>query len=359
VIRSRRRDPDPPVARPPVLLLTRDRALADHVAALAEAAGAALLVRAAVPGRAGEAPLTLIGQDVAADLPAGHRGGVLVVRAEGADPPEGVWRQAVQIGADRVAVLPEAEPWLLEELADAARTGPASRIVAVLPGSGGAGASTLAVALAVTAAHRGARSVLLDVDPLGGGLDLALGLDRVPGLRWPDVPSGPGRWPPGLVTTALPEIGGVRVLACSRDEPVPLRPDRVGAAVDAAARESDLVVVDLPRQVTATEVEVLSRSSVALVVVAAEVRAAAAAAQLSAAAGLLGPELRVVVRPRAPGGLDPAAVADALELPLAVRLVGDPAAAALMDRGEAAALAGRGPLAQVCRELLAEVEPPW
>ena len=80
---------------PGVVLLSRDQALIDHVTALAEAAAAPLVVRGSViaPGRA--AALTLVGPDVAAELPRGRHGGILVVRVDGADPPDGVWRQAV------------------------------------------------------------------------------------------------------------------------------------------------------------------------------------------------------------------------------------------------------------------------
>ena len=73
-------------------------------------------------------------------------------------------------------------------------------------------------------------------------------LDAVPGLRWPDVPAGPGRWPAGLVRAALPEIDGVRVLAGAARRAGPAAPATVAPAVDAAARGERLVVVDLPRQ---------------------------------------------------------------------------------------------------------------
>ena len=58
--------------------------------------------------------------------------------------------------------------------------------VAVVGGCGGAGASVLAAALAVTAVRHGGRALLVDCDPLGGGLDLVLGAEHVAGLRWPD-----------------------------------------------------------------------------------------------------------------------------------------------------------------------------
>lgn len=358
-------DADPPPgtdsssAGEPVLLVTRDQALADHVRALADAAAAPLVVRAAAPPGARAAPLALIGLDVAADLPPGRHGGVLIARVDGADPPDGLWRRAVEMGAERVALLPEAEPWLIEALMDAATPSARAPVIGVLPGSGGAGASTLAVALAAVAARRGSRVVLVDADPLGGGLDLALGLDAIPGLRWPQVPNGPGRWPAGLVRTALPEVDGVSVLTCARDEPVPLRPVAVGRAVDAAARECDLVVVDLARHIGEVEADLLPRFECVLLVIAAEVRAVAAAAATAAAVTVLAGDVRLVVRTRSPGGPAPEDVADVLSLPLAGRVGADPNLAAAMERGETTSATRRGPLVELCGDLLAEILLPW
>ncbi|HEX8626693.1 MAG TPA: hypothetical protein VF755_00790 [Catenuloplanes sp.] len=47
--------------------------------------------------------------------------------------------------------------------------------IAVIGGHGGAGASTLAVALAQAACHAGRRTVLVDSDPLGGGIAARVG----------------------------------------------------------------------------------------------------------------------------------------------------------------------------------------
>ena len=97
--------------------------------------------------------MTLVGLDVTTQVATGAvRGAVLVVRVEGADPPEGVWRQAVEMGAEHVVLLPEAEEWLVRRLVDAAAPPARAPVLAVLGGCGGAGASSLAIALAVTAA---------------------------------------------------------------------------------------------------------------------------------------------------------------------------------------------------------------
>jgi secretion/DNA translocation related CpaE-like protein len=339
-----------------VLLVTRDRALGDHIRALADAAGTRVTVQptAAGPAFRGSA-LVLVGVDATDDVPRGRSGVVLVARIDGGEVPEGVWKQALELGAEQVAVLPEAEPWLLDRLIDAA--GPVDRapVIAVIGGRGGAGASTLAVALATTAARSGLRPVLIDADPWGGGIDLALGAEQLKGLRWPELPFGSGRLRPGALIGLLPDAGGVGVLACPRREPFELAPAAAAAALDAAARDGDLVVVDLPRRVGPTEQGLLSACNRVLLVVPAEVRAAASGAQVMAAVDVHTADLRVVVRGPAPTGLEAEAVADALALPLQGELRPEPGLAAALDRGEAGSLPPRGPLALLSRRILAEL----
>lgn len=145
-----------------------------------------------------------------------RRPGVLLLGLDLDDA--GVWVRAVQLGAEHVLFLPDAETWLLDRIADAVEgVGPPARTVAVLGGRGGAGASTLACALAVTAARRGLRTVLVDGDPLGGGLDILLGGETAAGLRWPDLMrlTGPGqrcRAGPGAARAQAARHAGLPVL---------------------------------------------------------------------------------------------------------------------------------------------------
>src|SRR5690606_16343574 len=95
---------------------------------------------------------------------------------------------AVALGAEQAVELPTAEAWLVDRLSRAAERGVAARpgrVLAVVGGRGGAGASVLATATAVVSARSGDRTLLVDCDPLGGGLDLVLGAEEVTGLRWP------------------------------------------------------------------------------------------------------------------------------------------------------------------------------
>lgn len=371
----------------PVTLLTCDDALADRVVTLAAAAGAAL-DRPVLPVRGprpapgwARAPLLLVGADVAdPDHPghpgalrgAGPAGGVVVLAA--GPPATDVWRHALTVGADQVAVLPEGDAWLLDRLSDAVSGPPTGRVVAVVGGRGGAGASTLAVTLALAAARRRLEPLLVDADPLGGGLDMLLGAEGVPGLRWPDVADVHGRLPPGLVSSTCPLVDGVRLLswgagplahrspgsvavpgAAGPVGPPEAGPDAVRAVLEASVREAGVTVVDLPRVVDEAQAVVLERCRTVLLVVPAEVRAAAAAARLAAVVRAQVDDVRLVVRGPAPTGLPARAVADLLGLDLGAALPAEPGLAALLDRGEAAAVRPRGALARFADRFVAEV----
>jgi secretion/DNA translocation related CpaE-like protein len=141
-------------------------------------------------------------------------------------------------------------------------------LVAVIGGRGGAGASVFATGLAVTAARCGAATVLVDADPLGGGLDLVLGWEELDGLRWPGLAAGTP-----AVVQALPRQAGLATLSFDRS-PAPRVPvDALVSTLATARRGSDLVVVDLPRRFDDTALLALAEAEQAYVVVPAELRA--------------------------------------------------------------------------------------
>ncbi len=280
-----------------------------------------------------------------------RRGGVvLVCRAE---PDPAVWRDAVELGAEHVAVLPEAQEWLAARIRRAASARAAAPVLAVLGGRGGAGASILAAALALTAADRGLAVTLLDVDPLGGGLDLVLGAEGAPGLRWPDLRHAPGRLPVGVVTATAPRAAGVSFVGWERTAPAEVAPQAVAAVLESASADADLVVVDLPRHPGAVPRVVLGAARSVYLVVPAEVRAAAAAARVVAAVEPFAGEILLVVRGPAPTGLPAEAVADSLGLPLAGELKPEPGLPAALDRGDVPPIRPRGPLSVLSARLVA------
>ncbi|MDT5043562.1 MAG: hypothetical protein QOE51_4547 [Actinoplanes sp.] len=153
------------------LVVTADPELLDELLRLAAAGGTDLDVApdpAAARLRFAAAPLVLIGADQAdaclrARLPRRPR----VVIVGRAPAVETVWSVAELLGAEHVAMLPTAESWIIDRLTERHEQTTTSRVIAVIGGRGGAGASILAGGLAVTAVSAGLRTLLIDGDPVG------------------------------------------------------------------------------------------------------------------------------------------------------------------------------------------------
>jgi secretion/DNA translocation related CpaE-like protein len=355
-------DPFPRTSEGPSrpLLATGRPELLDDLLRLAAAAGVeAEVATDPIAARASwaRAPLVLVGDDVAAlagDALPRRSGGVVLVGVDLDDA--GVWEHAVAVGAERVVFLPDAEDWLVARLADSVEGGATpAPLVAVVGGSGGAGASTLSAALAVTALRLGARPWLVDADPLGGGIDLAIGGEDTVGLRWPDLLASRGRVSAAALRSSLPAVeGDLVVLSWDRSDRLVVPPPAMRSVLAAARRGGDLVVVDLPRRVDEAAAHVLTQADVTLLVVRPAVRATAAAARVAASMAGLARDVRLVVIGTS-SGLPPGAVADALGLPLLAAARTEPGLAAAADRGEPPARSGRGSLAELCGRILREV----
>lgn len=333
------------------LIVTEDVALLDDLLRLCAAAGAEPQVHHSVPERKGsweEAPMVLVGDDAAARCRgATRRRGVMLVGRDQDDPD--VWRRAVEIGADCVLRLPDAESWLVDRIADAAEgVGREALTVGVIGGRGGAGASTLACALAVTAARSGRRTMLVDGDPLGGGLDVLLGGEQAEGRRWPDFAASKGRVAGGALEESLPRLHDLRVLSWDRGDSVVIRPEAMRSVLAAARRGGGVVVVDLPRRVDEAVAEALAQLDVGLLVVPGELRAVAAAGRVASMVGMVLQDLRAVVRGPYATGLDERWIADALRLPLAGELPLEPGLSQAQDNGSPPGSRARGPLAGFC-----------
>jgi secretion/DNA translocation related CpaE-like protein len=321
------------------LALTADPLLA------AELGRAGLLVRPSAGAEQWQAaPLVVVGDDVAdrcGGLP--RRPGVaLAVHGRAG---EGTWRRAVAVGAEHVVELPEAAEWLVARVsACSGRAGGA--VVAVVGACGGAGASALAVALGLVAARPDRPTVLVDGDPWGGGLDLAVGLEGVPGVRWSDVAGARGPVSAEVLAAGLPVARGLAVLSWGRVGPTEVTPE-VWAAVLLAARQAyELVVVDLPRNA-----DVLGQVDEVLLVVPDRVRAVAAAARVVERCGQVEVPVRLVRRGRA--RRHGVGLAEALGLPVAGGLTDDRQWGRCQEQGRPRA---GGPVLALAAALLATRE---
>ena len=274
-------------AHPRPLIVTCDQELLDDLLRIAEDAGMEVDVAAdpvaARPSFAG-APVVLVGVDLADACVRArlrrHHGVVLVGRHDGQDAPP-LWPVAEQLPAQHIAVLPAAEPWLTGHLREhRAPHGGTGRVVAVIGGRGGAGASVFAAGLAITASYRGVSTLLVDADPLGGGLDLLLGWEAIDGLRWPALSQTSGRSRSALAGRGAPAPGSAGRAVLRPHSPPEVPVDAMATTIYAGRRGRDLVVVDLPRRLDEGAALALADSDHAYLLVPAELRACAAAARV-------------------------------------------------------------------------------
>lgn len=253
-----------------------------------------------------------------------------------AETATATWQAAVAIGAQRVLRMPQQERDLVIELAEALAEATESarddqrhgRAVAVIGGCGGAGASLFAAAVAYAAAD----ALLLDLDPWGGGVDLLVGGETAPGLRWPDLALQGGRLNWADIRAALPRQRGISVLSGTR-RGYELDAGPVNAIVDGGRRGGVVVVCDLPRRLTEATHVALDNVDLVVLVSRCDVRACAASATLAPMLTAINPNLGLVVRGPAPGGLRAAEVADIVGVPLLASMRAEPQVAERLEHG--------------------------
>ncbi|MGV0439737.1 septum site-determining protein Ssd, partial [Corynebacterium mastitidis] len=244
-----------------------------------------------------------LGRDHEPALGAALPHGAPAVYLVGQDPGPVPHAAVVECRAERGFVIPAQAADLLRALGHTARAGsPAptasGRIIGVMGAVGGAGASTLAVAVARRMARHG-RVVLVDAVDASGGLDLLLGCEDAPGARWPDVRMAEGAVAVDEMVAALPESEGVSVLSAARggvDEGYRLGEADLRGALEAVRRGRLSAVVDLPAGGEAAEEG--ARACDEVVLCPAEVRAGARAATLGARLRAGGVPAGLVVRHR-------------------------------------------------------------
>ncbi|MET1152667.1 septum site-determining protein Ssd [Arthrobacter sp.] len=311
------RTPWRPAEATDVVLLGGTGRLRDEIARIVAAAGLALRLE---PSR--EAPVTAAGATpvlLGTGFARVPRAAAEIIVVGFIDEAAALWDLAASTGAGRVAVLPDGAAWLAEYLSRTWRRETAGKFVAVHGASGGVGTSALAGWLAATAARSGTATVLVDGDPLGGGLSSALGAAEVPGLVWPDLTEVQGTVNPVQLAASLPAIAGFSLLswAGTGGSALPEMPaaDTAAAVMAAAAGAFGLVVLDAGRLGTAPDVGPPVDDIVLLT--RADCRSRRAAASAVTAAVGTGANVHVVVRGPLPAGIDEELIAEGLGVPLA------------------------------------------
>jgi secretion/DNA translocation related CpaE-like protein len=345
---------------PGVLAVLTDSELRNELERVAAAVGVRIVhagLGSSVNRRTWSAAAGVVLDQAAADrygrsgLP--RRGHVSVLTV--AEPTTATWAGAIAVGARHVLRLPAQERELILELGEAAESarddGPRGQIVAVIGGCGGAGASLLAVALAYSAAYAAGKALLVDLDPWGGGIDLLVGGETAPGLRWPDLALQGGRLNWSAVREALPRHREITVLSGTR-RGYELDAAPVDAVVDAGRRGGVTVVCDLPRRLTDATQAALDTADLVVLVSPCDVRACAATGAIAPVLATINPNLGLVVRGPSPGGLRAVEVADIVGLPLLASMKAEPQLAGQLER-VGLRPRRRSPLATAARQVLA------
>ncbi|MFN8075327.1 MAG: hypothetical protein U0Q15_07910 [Kineosporiaceae bacterium] len=157
---------------------------------------------------------------------------------------------AAAVCAARTVRLPDAEPWLVATLAEAAepdqRRALGLGVVGCTPAQSVVDSGLVALGLARLAAARvPGGCLLLDADATSPGIDLRAGAEGLPGPRWPDMAEARGRLPAGFLAAHLPRVEGLCLLSADRT-PRPVPGAQACEAVLAAVwRGFDVVVADL------------------------------------------------------------------------------------------------------------------
>ena len=337
------------------LLVSADPLLVADVQRLCAAAGVVpeVIAEPAAALRAWtRAAVVLVGADRAVDLarcgpPRRERVHVL-----GRGPvADGLFRVALDLGAESVAALPASETWLVELLTDVGDGAAAPGVtVGVLGGSGGAGATVLAAVLAQVAAERGP-TLLVDADPLGAGVDRVLGLEAKDGIRWDSMMQTTGRLSSRSLREALPRAGLLSVLTWPADRPATLQAFAVREVLSAGRRGFDTVVVDLPRHLDAVVEETLSRCDHVVLVSTLTVPGVSSAARMAQRLPEANPRRHLVTR-GSRNGVAPEAVSRLLRTPLLVSMADQRNLDESIDLGVGPAPTRRSALARAARRAL-------
>jgi secretion/DNA translocation related CpaE-like protein len=338
------------------LLITSDPGIADAVLAVAGEGGVDVTLAPDISSAGpvwNTAPLVLIdAEQVQSAAGLASRRGVIVVTRPVSDAE--TWRKLVAIGAERIVELPLGAPWLYERLGRSLEAVPPSGLMVVTGATGGAGASTLAAALARYAHVHEAGGALVDLDPASGGIDLMLGAERAPGARWDELAGVGARVDEGILIEALPTSDGLAVLSWPASGEIEPDAVAVGHVLDALVRSQVRVVVDGGRGRDPRFHVALARAGCLVVLVPLRVRAVTAARRLLQSV----PQhvsIAVVAREPAPGGLGVDDVAEALGRPVVATLAEDRRRPATEELGGPAPDAS--PWRRVCDAVLTHQSP--
>jgi secretion/DNA translocation related CpaE-like protein len=247
-----------------------------------------------------------------ADIDIDHSDVVLVV--VGASNSQ-TWSSALRLSAKQVATIPDSRDWLIENLTQPVKSKGLS--VAVVPASGGAGASLLSCGLAFHGRQVFQNVALVDLDQSSASLDIAFGLENQPGMRWHDFSDLSGSISGVDIYRSLPSRDNVGLLThgelTSAETLIPKN-----LIVDKLKEACELVVIDLPKSSDRNfSLEAITECDLVLVTTTATVRGCASAKRSIAGLAGYARSIELVVRNMPGSNLDPMQIAELLNTPLA------------------------------------------
>lgn len=287
-----------------VLLVARDEQLIEAVEASALALGVSLVIARDSAESAqlwSAAVLRLVAVEMVGRI--ARLGEVSPTVLVGTDANELVSASA-ELGYP-VILLPDGSKRLADVLAAAmSETESTALTLSLIGASGGLGTSTLAVSLALVAAHYKQRCVAVELAKNGSGLDLLVGQEFGAGVRWSDLLSARGEL--GPLDESLLSVERAWLLPLGRENPELPSAPAIRAVLSSLRRSLDLIVVDAGN-------EPLTEADVQVLLVGADVRCVAAARAMAQRTGLT--PSAVVVRTGPGRRLSPSAVSAALGVP--------------------------------------------
>lgn len=304
-----------------VLLVTSDQELEDEVRRLAARTSVSVEVapqaHEALPSWQAAA-VVLVGGDCAAPLARlrpTRRRCVSVVNTGMAHLE--VFRNALDLGAAQVLELPTSRDWLGDVLAESAVAEliepERGAVLGVISAAGGVGGSTLAAATATLAAARGT-CALVDLDPVGAGVERIVGYEGESVTRWATL--GARGLSPRALRDSLPQHEHIHLVGFGGEAPCVIEASSASSVISACSRAFDLTVLDIPRSFASATREALLRCDLVVLLCPQSVAATVAGQRLAMS---LGRSDGVVVVTRAgPRHVAPEDVADALQAPLLI-----------------------------------------
>jgi secretion/DNA translocation related CpaE-like protein len=128
------------------------------------------------------------------------------------------YKFAIKHGAQDVIELPKESAILLQKLSELeSKKNIRAKTLAVVSGCGGAGASTIA-AMAAWGLRRKFQTVLVDLAPNGGGIDVMFAQEKNPASRWRDFANSHGEIPTRTFHSELLQVESLTLMSHDRNE---------------------------------------------------------------------------------------------------------------------------------------------